>query len=172
MRVPSKRVITEHKRGTGQNHHESDESEWLQKRGSLKPDKKSDESAASGREQAANGALLGIVTQGSQLGGEIERGTENGKSEQPQADVSVLRGFKMQIDDDAAIEGERADQRVLHLKVLRFESASKSCDDDHDGGEGERGPVARKKGPGSGCGGESAKIGMDSQQRAIRRAGK
>ncbi len=78
----------------------------------------------------------------------------------------------MQIDGDAAIERKCTDKSVLHLQVVRFESAAKSRDDDHDGGECQGSPVVRKKSPRSGCGGEPTKIGMDSKQRAIRRVTK
>ena len=86
--------------------------------------------------------------------------------------MSVLPRFEMEIHDNAAIEGEGADHHVLHLEVLRFESASKNRDDEHDGGEGNRGPIVRKKSPSSACRREPAKIGMDGQKRAIRRASK
>src|SRR5882762_154180 len=108
MRMPGKRVIAQRARRLGQNHRESDESEGLPKLRRFEPDEKNKETAARGGEEAANRALRGIVTQGGQPGGEIERCTEDGKSKQPQAYVSVFWGFEVQIDDDAAIDGECA----------------------------------------------------------------
>src|SRR6266478_9857137 len=93
MRMPAKRVIAQHARHLGQNHRESDESEGLPKLRRFEPDEKSKETAARGGEEAANGALPRFITQGRQSGGEIERCSENGKSEQPQAHMSVLWGF-------------------------------------------------------------------------------
>src|SRR5712664_1048264 len=73
----------------------------------------------------------------------------------------------MQIDDDAAIESKRAEKSVLHLQVARFQSAAKSRESEHDGGESERRPIVREKSPGGGCGGERAEIGMGGQQGTI-----
>jgi len=84
----------------------------------------------------------------------------------------MLWGFEMQIDDDAAIESNRAEESVLHLQMGRFESAAKSRENEHDGGKSERRPIAREKSPGGGCGGERTEIRMDGQQGAIGRATK
>ncbi len=81
--------------------------------------------------------------------------------------MSVVWGFEMQIDDDAAIESKRAEESVLHLQVARFESAAKSRENEHDGGESERGPIVREHSPGGGCGGEGTEIRMDGQEGAI-----
>jgi hypothetical protein len=80
MRMPRKRVIAKRARGLRQNHRESDERERLPKLRRFEPDEKSDEAAARGGKETANGALFGIVTQGGQLGGEIECCAENGES--------------------------------------------------------------------------------------------
>jgi hypothetical protein len=73
----------------------------------------------------------------------------------------------MQIDDDAAIDSERADESVLSLQVRRFEGAAETRENEHDGGESERRPIVREKSPGGGCGCECAEIRMDGQQGAI-----
>src|SRR4029077_8825847 len=73
----------------------------------------------------------------------------------------------MQIDDDTAIHGERAEESVLHLDVRRFESAAKSGDDEHHSSEGERRPIVREKCPGRRRCRESTEIRMDGQQGTI-----
>src|SRR5713226_115471 len=133
----------------GQDYGEGDEGKGLPKLRNFKPDEQSDGAAAGRSEEAANGALLGVSSQGCQFVVEIARATENGKSEQPHSNVSVLRGFEMQVDDDTAIDGEHAEEGVLHLKVRRFESTAKS----RDGGRG----------------GECTKIRMDGQQGTVGR---
>src|SRR2546425_342590 len=167
MRMPRQGVITQRARSLGQNHGESDEGERLPKLRHLIPNEKSKETATGGGEESANGTLLGIVTQCRQLGSEIERCTENWKREQPHSHVSVFRRFEMQVDHDAAIDSERAEQRVLHLHVRRFECTSKSCNGEHHGRESERGPIVSKKSPRSGCGRERTEIGMNGKQRTI-----
>src|SRR5256885_5049824 len=142
MGMPANRVMRQRACGFGKNDRKGDESKRLPKLGNLEPNKKGDESATRSREEAPNGTLLGIVTPGCQLGGDIEPCGENGECKEPYSHVSVLPGLEMEIDDDAAIEGERANHHVLHLEVLRFESASKSRDNQHDDGEGESGPGA------------------------------
>src|SRR3981189_2906317 len=166
MRMPGKRVIAQRACGFRQNACECDESEGLPKFRRLEPDKKSRHTAAPSGEEAANRALAGIVAQSGQLGGEIERCTENRNRKQPHPHVRVLWGFQMQIDDDAAIESKRAEESILHLQVARFESAAKSRESNHDGGESERGPIVREKSPGGGCGSERTEIRMDGQQGA------
>src|SRR5258708_9638306 len=78
----------------------------------------------------------------------------------------------MQIDNDAAIYSERAEERVLHLQVRRILSTAKSRDDEHHGGESKRRPIVREKRPGPGGGSESTKIRMDGQQGTIGRVRK
>ena len=95
MRVPGKRMIAQCARGLGQKHRKSDESEGLPKLRRFEPNEKSKETAARGGEEATNSALPRFITQGRQSGGEIERGTENGKSKQPQAHMGVFRGFQV-----------------------------------------------------------------------------
>src|SRR5216684_1176255 len=60
----------------GQKYREGDKGERLPKLRDFKPDEQSDKAATRGGEESANGALLGIIPQGCQLGGEIERGQE------------------------------------------------------------------------------------------------
>src|SRR5713226_9779286 len=153
----------------GQKYREGDEGERLPKLRNFKPDEQSDKAATRGREESANGALLGIIPQGCQLGGEIERGSKNGKSEQPHSHVSVCRGFEMQIDDDATIHRERTEESVLPLQVPRLDGAAKGCDDEHHGGESKRRPIVREKRPGRRRGSERAEIGMYDEQRTIGR---
>src|SRR6266851_938408 len=106
MRVNRNGIVFYGTRGFGQKHREGDESKRLPKLRNFKPDEQGDEAATRGGEESANGALLTIIPQGSQLGGEIEDGTKNGKTEQTHSHVSIRRSFEMQIDDDGAIEKE------------------------------------------------------------------
>src|SRR5271170_3513338 len=73
----------------------------------------------------------------------------------------------MQIEDDHAIQSERAEQSVLNLKVARLKAAIESRENDHDGREGESSPIVCKKSPSRGGGGERSEIGMKVEQPAI-----
>src|SRR6266436_1189155 len=152
MRVNRDGIIFYGAGGFGQKYGEGDEGERLPKLWNFKPDEQGDEAATRGGEESANGALLGIIPQGCQLGGEIERGTKNRQSDQPHSHVSVCRGFEMQIDDDAAIHRERTEESVLPLQVPRLNGAAKGRDDEHHSGESERRPIMREKRPGRGSG--------------------
>src|SRR5713226_7861862 len=169
MRVNRNGIVFYGTRGFGQKHREGDESKRLPKLRNFKPDEQGDEAATRGGEESANGALLTIIPQGSQLGGEIEDGTKNGKTEQTHSHVSIRRSFEMQIDDDGAIERERTEEGVLHLQVPRLDGAAKSRDDEHHRGESERRPIVREKRPGRRRGSERAEIGMYDEQRTIGR---
>ena len=76
----------------------------------------------------------------------------------------------MQIDDDASIKSERADESVLSLQVRRFEGAAQTRKNEHDGRESERRPIVREQSPGGGCRCECTEIRMNGQQGTIRRA--
>src|SRR6266852_7569672 len=169
MRVNRNGIVFYGTRGFGQKHREGDESKRLPKLRNFKPDEQGDEAATRGGEESANGALLTIIPQGSQLGGEIEDGTKNGKTEQTHSHVSIRRSFEMQIDDDGAIERERTEEGVLHLQVRRLESAAKSRDGEHHGRESERRPIVREERPRRTCGRESTEIRMHGQQWTIGR---
>src|SRR6202521_3983277 len=87
MRMPGKCVVAHRARGFGQKHRERDKRKRPPKLWRFEPDEKSEETAARGGEETANGVLSVIITQGGQPGGEIERCAEKGKSKQPQSHV-------------------------------------------------------------------------------------
>src|SRR6266481_2230312 len=155
MRVPSKRVISQCER--------------LPKLRYFEPDEQTEETAPCNGEEAANDALVATVPQNRQLGSEIERRGENRKSRQPQAHVSMLRRFEMKIEDNAPIGRERAEQSVLYLQMQRFERAAKSRDDEHYGSERKRRPIVREKSPSGRRCRKRTDIGVDRQQRPVRR---
>src|SRR6266436_468063 len=109
MRVNRNGIVFYGTRGFGQKHREGDESKRLPKLRNFKPDEQGDEAATRGGEESANGALLTIIPQGSQLGGEIEDGTKNGKTEQTTIGRILKKSFpsrsnaeRIEIEDHGA----------------------------------------------------------------------
>src|SRR5260370_36929614 len=99
MRVNRNGIIFHGASGFRQKHREGDEGKRLPKLRNFKPDEQGDKTATRGGEESADGALLVVVSQGCQLGGEIERGTKNRKSEQPHSHMNIRTSVERQIDD-------------------------------------------------------------------------
>src|SRR5208282_3663648 len=113
-------------------------------------------------------ALLLVIAEGGELGGEIENCAEDGKSDQARGDVRMRGAIDVQIESEGAIESERNEQSVLNLEMLRFEASAKEGKRKHDGGESESGPIIGEESPHGGRGGERTEIGMKGEQPGIK----
>src|SRR5260370_37984809 len=104
MRVNRNGIIFHGASGFRQKHREGDEGKRLPKLRNFKPDEQGDKTATRGGEESADGALVVVGSQGCQLVGEIEHGTKDRKSEQPNSDMNVRKDVENEIDDEAAIK--------------------------------------------------------------------
>src|SRR6266850_209822 len=93
VRVPGECVITQSSRSLGEQKAESNESEWLPQFSDFKPDECNEQPGAASGEETTYCALLRIVAENGQFGGEIKGCTEGWKCEQAHPDVCVFRTF-------------------------------------------------------------------------------